>query len=92
MESTLVGRVAEVVALDRMRATAATGSGAATLLVGEAGIGKTAVVLTDATPTVDGCRFTAITTVDRVAAGVRTGRLIVGRYLDITISLCVTAD
>jgi DNA-binding CsgD family transcriptional regulator len=44
MSSTLVGRVAEVVALDRMRAAAATDSGAAALLVGEAGIGKTAVV------------------------------------------------
>jgi DNA-binding CsgD family transcriptional regulator/tetratricopeptide (TPR) repeat protein len=44
MSSTLVGRVAEVVALDRMRAAAATGSGAAALLVGEAGIGKTAIV------------------------------------------------
>jgi polyisoprenoid-binding protein YceI len=43
-------------------------------------------------PTVDGYRFTATTTVDRVAAGVRTGRLIVGRYLDITINLCITAD
>jgi polyisoprenoid-binding protein YceI len=43
------------------------------------------------TPTVDGYRFTATTTVDRVAAGVRSGRLIVGRYLDITIELCVTA-
>jgi polyisoprenoid-binding protein YceI len=43
-------------------------------------------------PTVDGYLFTATTTVDRVAAGVRTGRLIVGRYLDITINLCITAD
>jgi polyisoprenoid-binding protein YceI len=43
-------------------------------------------------PTVDGYRFTAFTTVDRVAAGVRSGRFIVGRYLDITISLCIAAD
>jgi polyisoprenoid-binding protein YceI len=48
--------------------------------------------LTAIEPTVDGYRFTATTTVDRVAAGVRTGRFIVGRYLDITISLCVIAD
>jgi polyisoprenoid-binding protein YceI len=48
--------------------------------------------LTETAPTVDGYRFTATTTVDRVAAGVRTGRLIIGRYLDITIDLCVTAD
>jgi DNA-binding CsgD family transcriptional regulator len=37
----LVGRVAEVVALDRLRAA---GSGSAALLTGEPGIGKTAVV------------------------------------------------
>ncbi|GGM97512.1 DNA-binding CsgD family transcriptional regulator [Actinoplanes campanulatus] len=42
--SRLVGRVTEVVALDRLRATAATGSGAVVLITGEAGIGKTAVV------------------------------------------------
>lgn len=40
----LVGRVAEVVALDGLRAAAARGSGAVALLTGEAGIGKTAVV------------------------------------------------
>ncbi len=44
MGSGLVGRVAEVVALDRLRAAAAAGSGATALLVGEPGIGKTAVV------------------------------------------------
>jgi polyisoprenoid-binding protein YceI len=48
--------------------------------------------LTEMAATVDGYRFTATTTVDRMAAGVRTGRLIVGRYLDITINLYVTAD
>ncbi|HEY3010665.1 MAG TPA: AAA family ATPase [Micromonosporaceae bacterium] len=36
--------MAEVVALDRLRAAAAAGSGATALLVGEPGIGKTAVV------------------------------------------------
>ncbi|GAB2616965.1 helix-turn-helix transcriptional regulator [Paractinoplanes abujensis] len=40
----LVGRVAEVVALDRLRAAALQGTGGMVLLVGEAGIGKTAVV------------------------------------------------
>ncbi|MET8150710.1 AAA family ATPase [Actinoplanes sp. NPDC049668] len=40
----LVGRVPEVVALDRLRAAAAAGQGAAALLVGEAGIGKTTLV------------------------------------------------
>lgn len=39
----LVGRVSEVVTLDRVRAAAAGGTGSAVLLVGEAGIGKTAV-------------------------------------------------
>jgi len=40
----LIGRVAEVVALDRLRAGAERGSGAVALVVGEAGIGKTALV------------------------------------------------
>ncbi|AGZ44639.1 AAA family ATPase [Actinoplanes friuliensis] len=40
----LVGRVPEVVALDRLRAAAAAGEGGAALLVGEAGMGKTTVV------------------------------------------------
>ncbi|MFI7599513.1 ATP-binding protein [Actinoplanes sp. NPDC049681] len=40
----LVARVPEVVALDRLRAAAAAGAGAAVLVTGEAGIGKTAVV------------------------------------------------
>ncbi|MBU2666497.1 AAA family ATPase [Actinoplanes bogorensis] len=40
----LVGRVAEVVALDRLRASAEQGAGATVLLIGEAGIGKTTVV------------------------------------------------
>jgi DNA-binding CsgD family transcriptional regulator len=44
MGTRLVGRVAEVVALDRLRAAAAAGMGAAVLLVGEPGIGKTALV------------------------------------------------
>ncbi len=39
-----MGRVAEVVALDRLRASAEQGRGGVALLVGEAGIGKTAVV------------------------------------------------
>ncbi|MCU7725076.1 AAA family ATPase [Actinoplanes sp. KI2] len=44
MGTCLVGRVAEVVALDELRAAAERGSGAVALLTGEAGIGKTAVV------------------------------------------------
>jgi len=44
MGTWLVGRVAEVVALDELRAAAERGSGAVALLTGEAGIGKTAVV------------------------------------------------
>ena len=43
-ETRLVGRVSEVVALDRLRAGAAGGRGSVALLTGEAGIGKTAVV------------------------------------------------
>jgi DNA-binding CsgD family transcriptional regulator len=44
MGAALVGRVAEVVALDRLRAGASRGEGAVALLAGEAGTGKTAVV------------------------------------------------
>jgi DNA-binding CsgD family transcriptional regulator len=44
MGAPLVGRVTEVVTLDRLRAGAAAGRGAVALLTGEAGIGKTAVV------------------------------------------------
>ncbi|HET6530759.1 MAG TPA: AAA family ATPase [Actinoplanes sp.] len=44
MEERLVGRVPEVVALDRLRAEAVAGHGSLVLLTGEPGIGKTAVV------------------------------------------------
>ena len=44
-----------------------------------------------AEPTADGCHFTATCTVDRVAAGVRTGRAIVGRTVHITLDLYATA-
>ncbi|MEV4638789.1 AAA family ATPase [Actinoplanes sp. NPDC049548] len=40
----LVARVPEIVTLDRLRAAAAAGAGAAVLVTGEAGIGKTALV------------------------------------------------
>src|SRR3982750_232840 len=43
MGARLVGRVAEVVALDRLRASAERGAGGLALLTGEAGIGKTTV-------------------------------------------------
>ncbi|MFF5079042.1 ATP-binding protein [Actinoplanes sp. NPDC000266] len=44
MGAALVGRVAEVVALDRLRAGAERGEGAVALVIGEAGAGKTALV------------------------------------------------
>ena len=46
--------------------------------------------LGEAEPTADGLRFTATTRVDRVAAGVTTGRAIVGRYVDVTLTVQVT--
>jgi polyisoprenoid-binding protein YceI len=46
--------------------------------------------LSEAEPTPDGFRFTATTTVDRVAAGVTTGRAIVGRHVDVTLIVQVT--
>jgi polyisoprenoid-binding protein YceI len=47
--------------------------------------------LTGSTATGDGYRFTATTTVDRVAAGVRTGRAIIGRLVEIRLAVYVTA-
>ncbi|XVU23439.1 AAA family ATPase [Actinoplanes sp. CA-054009] len=44
MGAALVGRVAEVVALDRLRAGAERGEGAVALVTGDAGAGKTALV------------------------------------------------
>jgi len=40
-----------------------------------------------AEPTADGCHFTATCTVDRVAAGVRSGRAIIARTVHITLDL-----
>jgi polyisoprenoid-binding protein YceI len=56
--------------------------------------GSTEVTLdvTEIAPTVDGYRFTATTTVDRVAAGVAGGRAIIGRTLEVTLTVCVTTD
>jgi polyisoprenoid-binding protein YceI len=47
--------------------------------------------LGEAAPVADGYRFTATTTVDRVAAGVTAGRAIIGRHVDVTLSIVVTA-
>ncbi|SNY60591.1 ATP-binding protein [Paractinoplanes atraurantiacus] len=44
MGAALIGRVAEVVALDRLRAGAERGEGAVALVTGDAGAGKTALV------------------------------------------------
>jgi polyisoprenoid-binding protein YceI len=56
--------------------------------------GSTEVILdlTDITPTVDGYRFTATATVDRIAAGVPGFRAIIGRLVTVTLTLCVTTD
>lgn len=46
--------------------------------------------LTDVQATVDGYLFTAVARVDRVAAGITSGRAIIGRHLDVTLTVCVT--
>ena len=53
--------------------------------------GSTDVVLdlTEMEPAGDGYRFTATTRVDRVAAGVGSGRAIIGRYVDLTLTVTV---
>ncbi len=46
--------------------------------------------LGEAESTPDGYRFTATTTIDRMAAGVTAGRAIIGRHLDVALTVCVT--
>jgi polyisoprenoid-binding protein YceI len=46
--------------------------------------------LGDAGATADGYRFTATTTVDRIAAGVTTGRAIVARHVDVALTVVVS--
>jgi polyisoprenoid-binding protein YceI len=55
--------------------------------------GSTEVTLdvTETALTADGYRFTATTTVDRVAAGVAAGRAIIGRFLTVSLTVVVTA-
>jgi polyisoprenoid-binding protein YceI len=48
-----------------------------------------ALNLTEVEPASDGYRFTATAKVDRVAAGVGAGRAIVGRHVDVTLTVCV---
>ena len=47
--------------------------------------------LAETAMTADGYRFTATTTVDRMAAGVSAGRAIIGRFLTVSLSVVVTA-
>jgi polyisoprenoid-binding protein YceI len=47
--------------------------------------------LTETAMTANGYRFTATTTVDRVAAGVSAGRAIIGRFLTVSLAVVVTA-
>jgi hypothetical protein len=51
------------------------------------------VVLTvgRAAATVDGCRFTAVTRVDRRATPVRVARGMIGRYLDVELDVYAVA-
>jgi polyisoprenoid-binding protein YceI len=46
-----------------------------------------ALTLTGCAATVDGCRFTATTRVDRRATPVRAGRGLIGRFLDIELDV-----
>jgi polyisoprenoid-binding protein YceI len=71
---------------------AADGPRIAGVLSVRGGSTEVTLAVTEIAPTVDGYRFTATTTVDRVAAGVAAGRAIIGRYLSVTLTLYVTAD
>ncbi|MEV4638790.1 YceI family protein [Actinoplanes sp. NPDC049548] len=54
--------------------------------------GSTPIGLTivEVTPMVDGYRFRATASVDRVAAGVKAGRGIIGRQVAVVVDCCVT--
>ncbi len=54
--------------------------------------GSTDIVLdlTGTEPAGDGYRCTATAKVDRMAAGVRAGRAMIGRYVDVTLVMWVT--
>jgi polyisoprenoid-binding protein YceI len=77
------------------RSTRVTGGGAGWQIAGILSVrgGSTEVTLdlTGTTPTVDGHRLTATTTVDRFAAGVTAGRGLIGRTVRIALTLYVTA-
>lgn len=77
------------------RSTRVAGSGDTWQVVGELSVrgGSTEVTLdlTGVAATADGYRFSASTTVDRVAAGVTSGRLIVGRLVRVSLDVVVTA-
>lgn len=53
------------------------------------GSAEIALDLTGMEATADGYRFVATARVDRLAAGIRTGRAIIGRYIDVTCTVCV---
>jgi polyisoprenoid-binding protein YceI len=55
------------------------------------GSAPVALSIVDGGPTVDGYRFRATTTVDRVAAGVSGGRALIGRHVRVTVECCVTS-
>ena len=49
------------------------------------------LTVTGIEPVGDGYRFTATTRIDRVAAGVTAGRAIIGRFVDVDLTVEVGA-
>ncbi len=78
------------------RSTGVTATGAGWQLTGvlavRGGSGEVVLDLTGATATAEGCRFTATARVDRVAVGVRAGRALIGRYVDVTVEVYATTS
>jgi len=76
------------------RSTHLVGGGAGWQIAGvlsvRGGSTEIALDLAEVEPAADGYRFTATAKVDRVAAGIAGGRAIIGRYLDVTLTVCVT--
>ena len=77
------------------RSTRVTGSAQGWQVVGVLSVrgGSTEVTLaiTGMEPTVDGCRITATTRVDRVAAGVTAGRALIARHVDVELTVTLVS-
>jgi polyisoprenoid-binding protein YceI len=77
------------------RSTRVVGDGGSWRVVGvlsvRGGSAEVELAITRFEPTVDGCRITATTRVDRVAAGVPSGRALIARHVDVELTVTLVA-